>query len=202
MTGAGTITHVAKSGPTDVVAVIGLGGVGLASICAAKYNGVKDIVAVDLVPARIELAKELGATIGLHSTPEALGDQSLGEALKEATPNGIGCTHILDTTPSVAIMSQCFEALKKNGTVFQLGIKPVGAKLEVDLMAHLVNGRRLVGVIEGDRDPVEALPELVRWSKEGVLPVEKMLKEFPLKEFINARSQMEDGSTIKSVLVW
>lgn len=202
MTGAGTITHVAKSGPADVVAVIGLGGVGLAAICAAKHNGVKNIVAVDLVPSRIELAKQLGATVGLLSSPEALGDSTLGEALKKTTPNGLGCTHILDTTPSVAIMAQCLEALQKNGSVFQLGIKPVGAKLEIDLMAHLVNGRRLVGVIEGDRDPVEALPELVQWSKEGVLPVEKMLKEFPLGDFIDAKRQMEDGSTIKSVLVW
>lgn len=202
MTGAGTITHVAKSGPTDVVAVIGLGGVGLAAICAAKHNGVKNIIAVDLVPARVDLARELGATVGLHSTPEALENRPLGEALKEVTPGGLGCTHILDTTPSVSIISQCLEALQKNGTVFQLGIKPVGAKLEVDMMAHLVNGRRLVGVIEGDRDPVEALPELVNWSKEGVLPVEKMLKQFPLKDFIDAKRQMEDGSTIKSVLVW
>lgn len=202
MTGAGTITHVAKSGPEDVVAVIGLGGVGLAAICAAKYNGVKNIIAADLVPSRIELAKELGATIGLLSSPEALGTRSMAEALKEVTPGGLGCNHILDTTPSVAIMGQCLEALQKNGSVFQLGIKPVGAKLEVDCMALLVNGRRLVGVIEGDRDPAEALPELVQWSKDGVLPVEKMLKEFALRDFLEARQQMEDGSTIKSVLIW
>lgn len=202
MTGAGTITHVSKSGPGDVVAVIGLGGVGLAAICAAKNAGVGEIIAVDLVPSRIELAKELGATRGLLSSPVVLGNRGLGEVLKENTPEGLGCTHILDTTPSTAVLGECLEALQKNGAVFQLGIKPVGAKLEVDLMAHLVNGRRLVGVIEGDRDPVEALPELVQWSKEGVLPVEKMLKEFPLENFLKARREMEDGSTIKSVLVW
>lgn len=51
-------------------------------------------------------------------------------------------------------------------------------------------------------DPVEALPELVHWGKTGVLPVEKMLKEYPVREFEEARSKMEEGSVIKSVLIW
>lgn len=202
MTGAGAITHVGQCTPSDVVGVIGLGGVGLAGICAAKERGVKVIVAVDLLESRITLAKGMGATVGLLSTKEGLDGRDLSEAIKELTPQGLGCTHILDTTPSVAILSQCLEALRKNGTVLQVGVKPVGAKLEVDCLAHMVAGRKLVGVIEGDRDPVEALPELVQWGKDGILPVVKMLKEFPVREFEEARKRMEDGSVIKSVLIW
>lgn len=202
MTGAGAITHVGKCGPEDVVAVIGLGGVGLAGICAAKERGVKTIIAVDVVASRIKLARELGATMGLLSSKDALGDEELSEALKQITPEELGCTHILDTTPSVAVLAQCLEALQKNGQVLQVGVKPVGAKLEVDLLTHMVNGRRLIGVIEGDRDPAEALPELVQWAKDGVLPVERLLKEFPVTEFEEARQKMEEGVIIKSVLVW
>jgi Zn-dependent alcohol dehydrogenase len=69
-------------------------------------------------------------------------------------------------------------------------------------LSHMVNGRKLVGVIEGDRDPVEALPELVGWGKKGILPVEKMLTEFSVRDFEQARSKMEEGSVIKSVLIW
>lgn len=202
MTGTGSITHVARCRPDDVVAVVGLGGVGLAGICAAKHLGVKNIIGVDLHQSRIDLAKELGATVGLLSSPENLDGKELGTAIKGLSPGGLGCTHILDTTPAVAILSQCLEAIQKNGAVLQLGIKPVGAKLEVDLMSLLVNGRRLIGVIEGDRDPAEALPELVQWTKDGVLPMEKMTKEFPVAEFEQAKKEMEDGTTIKSVLVW
>jgi Zn-dependent alcohol dehydrogenase len=202
MTGPGAITHVGNCGPDDVVAVIGLGGVGLAGICAAKERGVRDIIAVDLLDSRIELAKGMGATTGLLSTEEELKGEELSQAIGKLTPQGLGCTHILDTTPSVAILSQCLEALRKNGTVLQVGVKSVGAKLEVDCLSHMVNGRKLVGVIEGDRDPVEALPELVEWGKKGILPVEKMLKEFPVQEFEEARARMEDGSVIKSVLIW
>ncbi|KAF2163611.1 hypothetical protein M409DRAFT_68506 [Zasmidium cellare ATCC 36951] len=202
MTGAGAFTHVGKCQPDDVVAIVGLGGVGLAGVCAGKHLGVKNIIAADLVPSRIELAKELGATIGLHSAPDKLNGKDLSAAIKELTPGGLGCTHILDSTPSVAIMSQCLESIQKNGTVLQVGVKPVGAKIELDTLTHMVNGRRLVGVIEGDRDPAEALPELVQWSKDGTLPMNKLLKEYPAKEFDAAKHVMEDGSVIKSVLVW
>lgn len=202
MTGAGSITHVGMCKPDDALAVVGLGGVGLAAICAAKKLGVKTIVAVDLLQSRIDLAKSVGATVGVLSSKEALGDKDFATAIKEATPEGLGCTHILDTSPSVAVLSACLEALQHNGTVLQVGVKPVGAKLELDTLTHMVHGRRLVGVIEGDRDPAEALPELVQWVKEGILPVERMIKNYPVAEFEEARDKMEKGEVIKGVLVW
>lgn len=202
MTGAGTITHVGKCAPEDVVAVVGLGGVGLAGICAAKKLGVRNILAVDLLQSRIDLALSVGATAGLVTSREALGDKDLATAIREATPGSLGCTHILDTSPSVAVLSACLEAVRHNGTVLQVGVKPVGAKLEVDTLMHMVHGRKLVGVIEGDRDPAEALPELVQWVKEGILPVERMLTQYPVAEFEEAREKMEKGEVIKGVLIW
>ncbi|SMR49414.1 unnamed protein product [Zymoseptoria tritici ST99CH_3D1] len=172
MTGAGTVTHVGRGEAGDVVAVVGLGGVGF----EAQKGG--------------------------DDYCEGLGGKSLSEALKGVTQDGLGCTHILDTTPSVVVLEQCLEAVRNNGTVFQVGVKPVGAKLELDLLPHMVHGRKLVGVIEGDRDPIEALPELLQWCKDGTLPVEKMVTEFKVEEFEKARKVMEDGSVVKSVLVW
>ena len=202
MTGAGAVTHVGDCGPDDVLAVIGLGGVGLAGVCAAKYRGVRHIIAVDLLQSRIDLAKSLGATDGLLSTTEALGERDLKTALRNITPDALGCTHVLDTSPSVSVLSSCLESLRNNGTVLQVGVKPAGATLELDLLMHMVHGRRLVGVIEGDRDPAEALPELVKWCMDGTLPVSRFLKEFEIKNFKEARDRMESGEVIKGVLIW
>lgn len=204
MTGAGAITHVGQCKPDDVVAVIGLGGVGLAGICAAKHLGVRNIIAADLLQSRIDLAKELGATHGLLTSKEALSKagHDLETALREATPDSLGCTHILDTSPSVEVLSSCLEALRNNGTLLQVGVKPVGAKLELDALMHMVHGRRLVGVIEGDRDPAEALPELVQWCKDGVIPAQKLFKNFPVDKYREAREGMEKGEVIKGVLIW
>lgn len=180
MTGAGSITHVGLCKPDDVLAVVGLGGVGLAAVCAAKRLGVKTIIALDLLDSRIALAKSLGATHSLNSSPDALraAGVDMATALRRVTPGALGCSHVLDTSPSVPVLAQCLEALQNNGTVLQVGVKPAGSKLELDVLAHMVNGRRLVGVIEGDRDPAEALPELMSWVKDGTLPVDKILKRF------------------------
>ncbi|TVY85503.1 Aryl-alcohol dehydrogenase [Lachnellula suecica] len=188
MTGAGAITHVGNCQPDDVVGVVGLGGVGLAGIAAAKHRGVKTIIAADLLPSRIELAKIFaGCSEESWLRGYAIGFESL-------TPEGLGCSHILDTSPSVAVLSACMEGLQKNGTLLQVGVKPVGAKLELDLLMHMVNGRRLCGVIEGDRDPAEALPDLVQWCNGA--------KTAYCREFWDAREAMEKGEVIKGVLVW
>lgn len=205
MTGAGAITHVGKCQPDDVLAVIGLGGVGLAGICAAKKLGVKTIIAVDLLQSRMDLAKSLGATASLLSSEENLqsqGHDSLDSALRELTPDKLGCTHILDTSPSVKVLASCLEALQNRGMLLQVGVKPTGATMDLDLLTHMVHGRQLVGVIEGDRDPKEAIPELLQWCKDGVLPVKKLFKNFEVNDFESARKGMEKGEVIKGVLVW
>lgn len=117
MTGAGAVTHVGQCKPDDVLGVVGLGGVGLTGICAAKSLGVKNIIAIDLLPSRIELAKEVGATIGLQSDKDSLNGKDLQPAIKELTPAKLGCTHILDTSPSIAVLGSCLEALRNNGTL-------------------------------------------------------------------------------------
>lgn len=155
-----------------------------------------------MVDSRIQLAKDLGATHTLNSSPDSLAGKSMVDAIRALTPGGLGCSHILDTTPSVAVLEMSLESLQKNGQVLQVGVKPVGAKLELDCLQHMVNGRQLKGVIEGDRDPAEAVPELVQWCKDGVLPIERLVREFKVEEYEEGVKKMEDGSVIKCVLVW
>jgi len=66
-TGAGTVLNVLKPQQDDSIVVFGLGGVGLTALMAAKYLGLHQIIAVDITPGRLQLAKELGATHVLNS---------------------------------------------------------------------------------------------------------------------------------------
>ena len=126
----------------------------------------------------------------------------MADQLRNVTPGKLGCTHILDATSSVAVLAQCLDALQKNGTVLQAGVKPPGSKLEIDVMMHLVNGRRLVGLLAGGRDPKEAVPELIKWGKDGVIPMGKLIREYRAEDFATAKKKMEEGSLIKGLLVW
>ena len=110
------------------------------------------------------------------------------------TPERLGCSHILDTSSSVAVLITCLEALQKDYTLLQVGVRPIGAKLELDLLMHIVTGRKLSSIIEDDRGPAEALPELVQWCEDGILPVEKSLKNYPVKDFGEAREVVEPAT--------
>lgn len=66
-TGAGTVLNVLKPQPEDSIAIFGMGSVGLTALMAAKYLGIKQIIAVDVVDERLQLAKDLGATDAVNS---------------------------------------------------------------------------------------------------------------------------------------
>jgi Zn-dependent alcohol dehydrogenase len=95
LTGADAITHGGKCEPDDVVRVIGVGGVGLAGSCSAKARDVEDIVAINVLEPRLELAKTMGATAGLVSEPELLKDKNIAlyHAINEITPRKVGCSY-------------------------------------------------------------------------------------------------------------
>ena len=91
-TGAGAILNIAKPGKEDRVMVLGLGGVGLSAVMAAKIAGAGQIIAVDRVKSRIELAKSMGATHGYDTT----GVEDYVAGFKEAA-GGNGPTVVIDS---------------------------------------------------------------------------------------------------------
>jgi Zn-dependent alcohol dehydrogenase len=95
-TGAGAVLNLAKPGPKDRVMILGLGGVGLSALMAAKSLGCQQIIAVDKLKSRIELAKTLGATHGYDTT----GVEDLVGGFKEAT-GGLGPSVVIDSKSSL-----------------------------------------------------------------------------------------------------
>ena len=95
-TGCGTITNYAKPQPSDSVAIMGLGGVGLSAIMGAKLAGCRTIIGIDKVESRLALAKELGATHVVNTN--GMTDLSnLVSEVQKAT-DGHGSSITVDTT--------------------------------------------------------------------------------------------------------
>src|SRR2546428_7028894 len=101
MTGVGAVLNTAQVRPGDTVAVVGCGGVGLNVVQGARIAGAAAIVAVDVVPGKLELARELGAT---HTVDASSGDPV--EAVRELVPGGgdhafeaLGRPGAIETTP-------------------------------------------------------------------------------------------------------
>lgn len=96
------------------------------------------------MPARATFIIPSDHPQSLLSTDNALKGEELRVVLKNAAPEGLGWSHMLDTTPSVVVLAQCLEALQKNGQVMQVGVKSGRAKPELNTLNHMANARRLI----------------------------------------------------------
>ncbi|KAK5273678.1 hypothetical protein LTR99_007751 [Exophiala xenobiotica] len=193
-TGAGTVLNVLKPTKDDSIAVFGLGAVGLAALMAAKYLDAKQIIAVDLVPEKLNLAKEFGATATIN--PKDVPD--VVKATKELTNGGVDFA--IDCTGVVAVIEQCIEALGPLGVAAGVGVPPVGRKIQIDPLTFLLENKRYIGVIEGDSVPSEFIPKLVEMQQEGLFPVEKLCRIYDIADFDVAIADLKAGKVIKPVI--
>jgi aryl-alcohol dehydrogenase len=193
-TGAGAVLNALKPGPEATLAVFGAGAVGCAAIMAAAIMGVRRIVAVDLVPRRLELAREIGATHVIDAGP---GDPVA--ALRELGDGGVD--YAVEATGSTAALTTAIQSLAPRGTCAILSTYPRGATVPLDAN-FMIDGRRILGVSEGDSDPQRFLPQLVELFSLGRLPVDRLIRHYPFEEIEQAAADARSGVTVKPVLVF
>lgn len=198
-TGSGAIYNVAECSPTDTVAIMGVGGVGLSGIMGAKISGAKTIIAIDRIPARLELAKEMGATHTINS--DGLATPDLIKAVRDLT-DGYGSSITMDTTGILRLIEAGVEFTRRKGQYVQIGSAPTDAILEIEIFRFMVSGKKFIGVVEGDIIPAEYIPKMIGWYREGKFPIDKMMKMFKADDFQVAIHEMHTGETIKPVIIW
>ncbi|KAK5710186.1 hypothetical protein LTS12_028015 [Elasticomyces elasticus] len=200
-TGTGTILGIANAGPDDRILILGLGGVGLSAVMAAKISQCKQIIGVDLHQSRLDLAKELGAThvVKAEKGPDAF--QAVTKAVRELTGQ-VGCTITVDTTGVPEVIAEGLEMTAFKGKYLQIGLAPDDAVLKIPITLFMLTGKQFIGVIEGDVNPKDYIPRMVQWVKDGSLPLHKIVKFYPADDFERAISDMNSGEAVKPVLLW
>lgn len=118
----------------------------------------------------------------------------------EAPP--FGPSGIIDTTGHPFMIQAALAAVNRMGRVVQLANHGPGTFVSVGLPEHMRDGVHLTGTIQGDADPKKSIPMLIRWYREGKLPLEKLERSFQVEQFEKAREEMRRGVTIKPVLIW
>jgi Zn-dependent alcohol dehydrogenase len=199
-TGSGTIVNVANATPQDTVAILGLGGVGLSGIMAAKVKGCKTIIGIDKVDSRLTLAKELGATHTIN-TSSITDFADLVQQVKALT-DGYGTSITMDTTGFIPLIKSALDFTRIRGQYVQIGTAPMDAKLEIEVFKFMVSGKRFIGAVEGDVIPQNYLPVMIGWYREGKFPLDRLVKYFEAEKFMDAIGAMEGGAVIKPVIVW
>ncbi len=194
-TGASTIFNACKVTPGETVAVVGCGGVGLATINAAKIAGASKIIAADPLPEKRELAMKLGAT----HTVDALADDAAAQIL-ELTKGGVH--HAIEAVGRPASGALAVKSLRRGGTATILGMMPLGHSVGLSAM-DLLSGKKLQGAIMGmNHFPVD-MPRLVDFYMRGLLDLDSIIAErIPLSQINEGFEKMKGGQSARSVIVF
>ena len=192
VTGAGGVIEALEVGFGDTIAVLGVGGVGLSAVMAARLVGASRIVAVDVVPARLELARELGATDCFLGTEEGLAGK-----IRDLTGRGLDFSFNTTTVPE--IHTAALECLAMNGTAGFVAA-PRG-EWAPQMFAMLAGGRQLRGILGGDAHPGLFIPRLVEFWRQGRFPFDRLLSFYPFADIARAFEDAHSGKAIKPVLL-
>lgn len=198
-TGAGAVINSLKVTPGSSIAVFGVGSVGMASAMAAAFQKCKTIIAVDLQPSRLELAKKLGATHGVIGSDKDVVEQIRAICAKEG---GNGVNFAVDCTGVPAVVRTMIDSLGTLGRAATVGAPGPGKTVAVDIMEQLTYGKEYVGCCEGDSLPAEFIPFLIEKHVKGEFPMEEFIKFYDVKEYEQAIEDSKSGKVIKAVLKW
>jgi aryl-alcohol dehydrogenase len=192
-TGAGAVLNALRPLPGSSIVIYGAGAVGLSAVMAARLTGATTIIAVDRLPSRLALARELGAT----ETVDVSSGLDPVAAVHEIC--GGPADFAMDCAGAVAVLQQAASSVGMRGTVALIGGAPAGASFSLDHMSTLW-GKRVVGILGGEGRSMSLIGALIALNKQGRFPYDKLITEFPLEQVNDALEASRAGDVIKPVL--
>lgn len=196
LTGAGAVLNTGASAlPARSVAVFGLGGVGLAALLAAKSARPETLVAIDTVPEKLELARDLGADVAIQAGPETV------EEVREATGGGADLT--VETVGNENVLADAYAATGRGGTTVTAGLPHPSRRLEIPAISLVAEERTLKGSYLGSCVPGRDIPEFIRMYRDGELPVERLLSHRLSPDEINAGfDRLARGEAVRQIVMF
>jgi Zn-dependent alcohol dehydrogenase len=195
LTGVGAAVNSARIRMGESVAIFGLGGVGLAALLGAHASGATTLVAIDRVPAKLELARELGATHAM------MAGEDVVEEVRAAT--GGGADKAIETVGSAAVLGQAYAATRRGGTTVTVGLPHPSQMLSVPAVSLVAEERTLRGSYLGSSIPAVDIPRYVDLYKSGLLPVERLLTHrIALDEVNEGFDRLASGDAVRQAIVF
>ena len=195
LTGIGSVTGGAQVTPGSKVVVLGCGGVGLNVVQGARLAGAAQIIAVDLNPAKLELARQFGAT---HTV---LGGVDAVAQVVDLT-NG-GADYAFEVVGVPALARQGLMMLRKRGTLTLVGLPKMGSDLLVPIMTMIGRETRVIGSNMGSVSFQRVIPTYAQLYLEGRLLLDPLISQRIALEDINrGYEQLIAGETARSVIVF
>ncbi len=196
LTGVGAVVNTAQVRVGASVAVIGLGGVGLAALIGAQAAGARQIIAVDLSDSKLEQARLLGAT----HTVNAGQDDAL-EHIRALSSEGV--EFAFEFAGSIRALDLAYRITRRGGTTVTAGLPPSTALWPLPAVSLVAEERTVKGSYIGTCVPSRDIPRYVDLYSQGRLPVNKLLTgRLRLEEINHGFDLLNEGKAIRQVVVF
>jgi alcohol dehydrogenase len=189
LTGGGAVLNVAKPRPGQTVAVVGLGGVGMAAVLTAMAHSDVRVVAVDQLPEKLTAARRLGA----HETYTP--DQAADAAVKAAV--------VIEAAGHPAALQTAIGLTAPGGRTITVGLPSPDARISLSPLSFVAEGRSLVGSYLGSAVPARDIPRFVELWRAGRLPVESLVSStITLDDINDAMDRLADGVAVRQLITF
>ncbi|MDE0061375.1 MAG: Zn-dependent alcohol dehydrogenase [Gammaproteobacteria bacterium] len=194
-TGIGAVIHTAGVEPGSSVAVIGCGGVGLSAINGAVIAGAGRVIAIDRVPAKLDLATEFGATDTIDSA-----EVDPVRAVRELTGGGVHYSFEAIGLPKTT--QQAFKMVRRGGTATVIGMIPVGTMVEIH-GPEFLGEKKLQGCNMGSNRFRVDMPRFIDFYLQGKLHLDRMIAgRIRLEQVNEALEQLKTGEVARNIIMF
>ncbi|MDN3517855.1 zinc-dependent alcohol dehydrogenase family protein [Aquisalimonas lutea] len=196
LTGVGAAVNSAGIRPGQSVAVVGLGGVGLNSVLGALVAGAGEVIAVDLDDAKLERARELGASRTFNSSAADAVEQ-----IRQAT--GGGAERVIEMAGSEKALELAYRITRRGGVTVTGGLAHPDKYAAIQQVSLVAEERTLRGSYVGSCVPVRDVARYVTLFRQNRLPVDQLLSGTLALEDINTGfDRLASGEAIRQVITF
>lgn len=194
ITGTGAVINTAELPPDRSVAVVGLGGVGLAALLGARFRQARTIVAIDLSAKKLAIAQSLGATHLFEAN-----DPHCIDAVRDATQGGV--EFAFEMAGSAKAMELAYRITRRGGTTVTAGLSHPQAMFSIPHVGIVAEERTIKGSYLGSCVPARDIPRYIEWFQAGRLPVDRLLSEsITLDEINEGFDRLAAGTTLRQTV--
>lgn len=194
-TGLGAVFHTARVHAASTVAVIGCGGVGLNVVQGAILAGAAQVIAIDQVAGKLDMARDFGATDTINAS-----EVDPVEAVRDVTGGGVD--YAFEAIGLKPTTEQAFAMLRPGGTAVVVGMIPIGQTIEIPGVDFMFE-KKLVGSLMGSNHFRTDMPRYARMYQQGRLKLDELVSaRLGLADVNNAFEEMKRGSVARSVIIF
>lgn len=194
ITGVGAVINSARVEPGESIAVFGLGGVGLSAILGAKAAGAHPIIAVDPLPHKLELARQLGASHTVQA-----GKEDAATAIRDITHGGAAYT--VECAGNAQVLADAYKATRRGGTTVAVGLPAPDKQFSIPAVTLTAEERTVKGCYMGSAVPKRDIPRFIALYRAGRLPVDLLLTgRIQLEDLNSAFDALDRGEAVRQII--